>query len=164
MLNRKRNLFIKSLSILMGVGSVLMVGSGVVHSAPFLFNDKKDAALYKDVPSVSLSQVFNELKKNEATAKKKWSGQVIAVTAKVVEVEDLKEMRGYLSLVAEEVGSDCSATVATKESTIKKQMKQFSPGSKVRIYGIINDMYLSKSLFAPNCIYNLEVGRIESAQ
>lgn len=160
--NRKRNLFIKPLSILMGV--LLMTGSGVVHSAPFLFNDDKDAALYKDVPNISLSQVYNELKKNEATAKKKWSGQVIAVTGKVVKVEDLKEMRGYRSLTAEEVDSNCIAMVATKESTIKKQMKKFPTGSKVRIYGIINDMYLSKSLFAPSCIYNLEVGRIESAQ
>ncbi|MBP6861714.1 MAG: hypothetical protein KBC57_05090 [Neisseriaceae bacterium] len=162
MLNRKRNLFIKPLSILMG--ALLMTGSGAVHSLPFLFNDDKDAALYKDVPNVALSQVYNELKKNEATAKKKWSGQVIAITGTVVKVEDLKEIRGYRSLTAEEVGSDCTAMVATKESTIKKQMKQFPPGSKVRIYGIINDMYLSKSLFAPSCIYNLEVGRIEAAQ
>ncbi|XDZ52295.1 hypothetical protein AB8Q18_04395 [Neisseriaceae bacterium CLB008] len=162
MLSKKRNLFIKPLSILMG--ALLMTGSGAVHSLPFLFNDDKDAALYKDVPSVALSQVYNELKKNEATAKKKWSGQVIAITGTVVKVEDLKEIRGYRSLTAEEVGSDCTAMVATKESTIKKQMKQFPKGSKVRIYGIINDMYLSKSLFAPSCIYNLEVGRIEAAQ
>jgi hypothetical protein len=156
----KKNVFAQPLSIL--IGALLMAGSGVALSAPF--NDKKDAALYKDVPNISLSQVYNELKKNEATAKKKWSGQVIAVTGKVVNIENLKEMRGYLSLTAEEVDSNCTAIVATKESTIKKQMKQFSTGSKVRIYGIINDMYLSKSLFAPNCIYNLEVGRIESAQ
>lgn len=132
---------------------------------PSSFNDAEDAVLYKDVPHVSLKQVYNDLRKNEAAAKKKWSGEVIAVTGTVTEVGKLDGLPArYLQLTMDEVGSDCTAVMATDESTIKKQMNSFSVGTKVRAYGIINDMYLSKSLFAPTCVYNLEVGRIEAAQ